>query len=173
MSAVLEPEVVESIPAKAVRRYYSEEERARTLALYDLCGNLTETASKSGIPDSTISAWIHGHRRGKDNKVPKLRNDMGLSLANDFEEIALEVASVALRKLRSKGADKIPFGQLMQGGSHAVNNSQLLRGLPTAISASAISPEERQSKVAELLARIEARAVDAVPADEKPKEIEG
>jgi transposase-like protein len=123
---------IESQPRPA-RRSYSDMERARALALYDMCGSLTETAKKSGIPDSTLSQWITGKRRAQDTETSLLRTKAGLSLADNFEEIAYEVTSVALRKLKSKNAEKIPFGQLMQGSSHAVQNFQLIRGLPTSI----------------------------------------
>lgn len=124
------------IPQTRARRTYSDMEKARAMAVFDLCGNLTETANKTGIPDSTLSQWIRGQTHAANKSLPKLRSEAGLSLADNFEEIAFEVATVALRKLRGKGADKIPFGQLMSGASNAVNNSQLLRGLPTNISES-------------------------------------
>lgn len=111
------------------------------MALYDMCGgNLSEVERKTGIPDSTLSQWIKAQRLANHKTLPKLRGDTGLSLADNFEEIAFEVANVALRTLRSKGSDKIPFGQLMQGGSHAVQNAQLLRNLPTSITEERVQP---------------------------------
>jgi transposase-like protein len=157
MSAQLEAQ------PKVIRRTYSDMEKARALALYDMCGNLTETANKSGIPDSTLSQWIRAQTHANNKNLPKLRNEAGLSLADNFEQIAAEVASVALRKLRSKGADKIPFGQLMTGGGVAVTNSQLLRGLPTSINAEV----ERQELVvilqSALAAGLEGEAIDVTP----------
>ncbi len=136
MSAHLQSLTESQAPPKTKgHRTYSDSEKARALALYDLCGSLTETAKKTGIPDSTISQWNLAQRHANNKNLPKLRNEAGLSLADNFEEIAFQVANVALRKLRSKGADKIPFGQLMTGSTAAVTNSQLLRGLPTSINA--------------------------------------
>lgn len=128
------------------------------MALYDLCGNLTETANKSGIPDSTLSQWIRAQTHGKNKNLPKLRNEQGLSLADNFEEIAFEVASVALRRLRSKSADKIPFGQLMTGGGIAVDRTQLLRGQPTNITENI----ERQELVFILQTALE-QVIDVTP----------
>lgn len=142
------------------RRVYSDIERAKALALFDMCGSLTETANKTGIPDSTLSQWIRGQSLNKNPHLPKLRNDIGQSLANNFDEIAFEVASVALRKLRSKGADKIPFGQLMQGGGVAVDKSQLLKGLPTSITETV----ERQDMTIILQSAL-SDAIDITPLD--------
>lgn len=157
--AALECEVITRKP----KRVYSDQEKARALALYDLCGNLTETSNKCGIPDSTLSQWINGKNGHKSPELPRLRNEAGLSLADNFEEIAFEVASVALRKLRnSKQADKIPFGQLMQGGGVAVTNSQLLRGLPTAI-----TENVERHDVAIILQSALSEAIDVSPSDVK------
>ena len=143
------------------------------MALYDMCGSLTEVERKTGIPDSTVSQWIRAQAHANNKNLPKLRNEAGLSLADNFEEIAYEVTSVALRKLRSKGADNIPFGQLMQGGTHAVQNFQLIRGLPTSIT------EERIEGRAVLVLMQNALGIEDVSAQEvidvtpEPAQIEG
>ena len=154
-----------------VRHTYSDQDRARALALYDLCGNLTETANKSGIPDSTLSVWIRNEAHKNNKNLPKLRNEAGLSLADNFEEIAFEVANVALRKLRSKGADKIPFGQLMTGSTAAVSNSQLLRGLPTVINAEVERHELLIILQSALNAGSHAEVIDVTPESNLPQDV--
>jgi len=132
--ATIEAEVVKPKTRQSNgRRTYSDDEKARALALYDLCGTTTEVSRRSGIPDSTISSWIHQQRAKGNKNLPKLRNEYGQSLADQFEEIAYDVARVAKEKLLRRDAKKIPFGQLMEGGSKAVQNMQLLRGQPTSI----------------------------------------
>lgn len=132
--AVTETEVVAPETSQnKTRRNYSDDQKARALALYDLCGSLTETSRKSGIPDATLSCWIRGQRDRGNKNTEKLRNQYGQDLASQFEEIAHDVARVAKTKLQRRDASRIPFGQLMEGGSKAVQNMQLLRGQPTSI----------------------------------------
>ena len=129
-----EAEIIETaIVPRKTKRVYSDQEKARALALYDLCGSLTESSRKSGIPDSTLSQWINGRNGHKSPDLPRLRNEAGQSLANDFEEIAREAAAVAVSRLKSGAASRIPFGQLMTGAGIAVDRMQLLRGQPTEI----------------------------------------
>ena len=158
-----EAEIIESaiVPRKIkVKRVYSDQEKARALALYDLCGSLTESSRKSGISDSTLSQWILSQRCSKNTAIPKLRNEAGQSLADHFELIAFETANVALAKLRSGSAHKIPFGQLMGGSSAAVQNMQLLRGEPTSIGG--ISDDERKLRLADLMVKLQSRASEPV-----------
>lgn len=115
------------------RRTYSDADKARALALYDLCQNLPEASRKSGIATSTLWQWITEARDKNNKNVARLRNAHGQDLATQFEEIAFETARVAKEKLLRRDAKKIPFGQLMEGASKAVQNMQLLRGQPTSI----------------------------------------
>ena len=132
--AVTEAEVIQpETPQTRSRRNYSDADKARALALYDLCQNLPEASRKSGIATSTLWSWITEKRDKLNANVTKLRNEHGQDLAKHFEDIAFEVARVAKIKLQRRDAQKIPFGQLMEGGAKAVQNMQLLRGQPTSI----------------------------------------
>lgn len=148
-------------PTPKTRRVYSEQQIAKALAIVDACGgNLTEAQRLSGVPDSTLSQWVNGHRRNM-GAIPQLRNEIGLELIGSFQQIASEACRVGLARLQNpRKANKIPFAQLMTGAGIAVDKSQLLRGEPTSITASAATDDARKSKVREMLARIEARAID-------------
>ena len=118
------------------RRVYSDREKAEALAIYDACGNLSETSRNTGIPDATLSDWISGKRGVSSPDLPKLRNEKGQNLSDSFERIAVEACHVAQARLTGKQANEIPFNHLMTGAGIAVDKMQLLRGQPTTITES-------------------------------------
>ena len=121
---------------RALRRRYSDREKAEALAIFDACGSLSETARATGIPDATLSDWIRGKRGVSSTDIPKLRNEKGQNLSEHFEEIALQACRVAGAKLNGKQAHEIPFNHLLTGAGIAVDKMQLLRGQPTSINES-------------------------------------
>lgn len=125
-----------SASIERTRRKYSDREKAEALAVFDACGNLTETSRSTGIPDATLSDWINNKRGVSSSDIPKLRNEKRQNLSDAFEEIALESCRVAQARLTGKQADKIAFNHLMTGAGIAVDKMQLLRGQPTMISES-------------------------------------
>ena len=161
------PAVVEtdqqSVP-RPPKRVYSDREKAEALELLEATGSLTVTARTLGIPDATISGWKYGIG-SKSPGIPIIRSEIRLGaspdLAADFEEIASLSCQEARQRLTNpKKASKIPFIQLMSGAGISVDKSQLIRGLPTSISASVMSEDERRVKLAELLGRLEAKAIE-------------
>jgi hypothetical protein len=161
MSVVLE---TEQQPTKPPKRVYSDREKAEALELLEATGSLTVTAKQLGIPDATISGWKYGIG-SKSPGIPIIRSEIrqgvSLDLASDFEEIAsLSCQEARQRLMNPKKAAKIPFIQLMSGAGISVDKSQLIRGLPTSISASVMSEDERRLKLAEVLERLEAKAIE-------------
>lgn len=146
------------------RRFYSDREKADALAVYDACGSLTEASKACGIPDSTLSQWINGHHGVFSPDIPILRSERQLNsaeLAQKFDVIAhLATDHVIARLQDPKRANRTPMPHLMNAAGISVDKSQLIRGLPTSISASVMSEEERQLKLAEVLSRLEAKAID-------------
>ncbi len=136
MSTVETEVIPPETPPIRTRRNYSDADKARALALYDLCNSLPEASKKSGIATSTLWSWITEVRQKGNKNLAKLRNEYGQDLAAQFEEIAFETARVAKEKLLRRDSKNIPFGQLMAGSSAAVQNMQLLRGQPTSINLS-------------------------------------
>jgi transposase-like protein len=118
------------------RRRYSDREKAEALAIFDACGNLSETSWNTGIPDATLSDWINNKRGLSSPDIPKLRNEKGQNLSDSFEDIALAACRVAQARLTGYQADKIAFNHLLTGVGIAVDKMQLFRGQPTSISES-------------------------------------
>jgi transposase-like protein len=70
----------------AVKRQYSDEEKALALVALDFNGgNLHRTARELTIPRKTLAAWAVGHNQCSD--VAKKRQLHGDDLAERFEEI--------------------------------------------------------------------------------------
>lgn len=113
------------------RRKYSDREKAEALAVYDSCGNLTETARITGIPDSTLSVWVQG-TYGLNDDIPNLREFKKLDLASKLDTIAHQCAGLLPNKLPDSNVREI-VGAMSQ----SIEKSQLLRGQPTSISAEA------------------------------------
>ncbi len=111
-----------AIPPRVIR-YYSTEERASTLAIYDQVGSLEKTSEITGIPKSTIHGWI-----ANPDYVSNLRTEKALTLAKKFDNAANLFLDLAVKK-----AKKANFNHLMTGAGIAVDKSQLLNGLPTNI----------------------------------------
>ena len=162
MSAVLETEQVQ--PKRPTRRIYSDREKAEALAVYDACGSLTETSKACGIPDSTLSQWINGYHGVFSPDIPILRSERQLNsaeLAAKFDTIAhLATDHVIARLHDPKRANRTPMPHLMNAAGISVDKSQLIRGLPTSISGSVMSEDERRLKLAEVLERLEAKAIE-------------
>lgn len=131
-----------------VVRSYSSVERQEAIAAYNQTGNLEKVSEALGIPLSTLAGWTSN---------PTLNSPQNCSnLADKFEFAANLFIDLALKKSK-----KAAFNHLMTGAGIAVDKSQLLRGLPTAISGSSMSEEDRRRRLAEIFSRLEARAVPA------------
>lgn len=108
-----------------VVRSYSPEERANALALYDNLGNLEQVSNTLGIAKSTLHGWLHDPAN-----ISILRTVKGQELAQKFENAANLFLDLAVKKSK-----KAEFNHLMTGAGIAIDKMQLLRGLPTDISA--------------------------------------
>jgi transposase-like protein len=149
MSVREESELIE--PAKGRHtRTYSAQERAKALALYDSTGSLIKASQTLNIPMSTLATWARDPANYSQS-----RRENGLDLAQKFDNAANLFLDLAIKKSK-----RAAFNHLMTGAGIAVDKSQLLKGLPTAISASVDSDEDRQRKLAEIFGRIEARALE-------------
>jgi len=147
----LEREIVR--PAQRTVRTYSAEQRAQTLAIYDNVGTLEKTSEVTGIPVSTIHAWIHDPAN-----LSQLRTQKGVELAQKFENAANLFIDLAVKKAKSAN-----FNHLVTAAGIATDKSQLLKGLPTSITADV----ERQELVvilqSALAAGLEGEAIDVTP----------
>lgn len=137
-----------------VVRQYSASERANALAVYDTVGTLEKTAEALGIPLSTLAGWVND-----PSNFSELRNQKREELSAKFENAAHLFLDLAVKKSKKAG-----FNHLMTGAGIAVDKSQLLKGLPTAISGSVMSDDERKLKLAEILSRLESRVIDVARA---------
>jgi transposase-like protein len=106
-------------------RQYSPSERANALALYDNIGNLEQVSHTLGIAKSTLHGWLND-----PNNQSNLRTAKGQELAQKFENAANLFLDLAVKKSK-----KAEFNHLMTGAGIAIDKMQLLRGLPTDISA--------------------------------------
>ena len=129
------------------RRKYSDRERAEALAMYDACGNLTEVSKATGIPDSTLSAWIN-HNQGLNDDIPDLRNFKRLDLASKLETIAHQCAGLLPERLPDANVREI-VGAMGQ----SIEKSQLLRGQATSITAEPDSRAHLMRSIARLASK--------------------
>lgn len=109
-----------------VRRYYSDEERANTLAaLAANGGNVNLTAKQLGIPAKTIENWSKGKAHPD---VAKLGEQKKGPLADALEVVAFKIVDLL--------PEKIPSATLQQAATSLgilVDKMQLLRNKPTEI----------------------------------------
>jgi transposase-like protein len=136
--------------SRVVRRY-SHTERANALALYDSVGSLEQVSKTLGIPQSTIHGWIND-----PTNYSILRSQKAQDLAQKFENAANLFIDLAVKKSK-----KAQFQHLVTGAGIAVDKCQLLRGEPTSIPG--LSEEDRRLRLAELMERVQARAIDVTP----------
>lgn len=131
---------------------YSPERKAEVIALVDANnGNVKQTALDTGIAHQTIRYWLTQADRYSQFQNAK-RGDLGdkmeflaHNLADSIAEHDLSIVSLA-HKATAMGI--------------VIDKMQLLRGLPTAISGSAQTDEERNTAKQALFAAIEARAIE-------------
>ena len=154
-------EVETQIKPRVVRRY-SEQERAGAVALYDQTGNLEKTSQTLGIPLSTLAGWVNS-----GDYDSELRNQKAVVLAEKFENAAHLYLDLAVKKSK-----KAPFNHLMTGAAIAIDKSQLLKGLPTSITASNQAIEGLKDKLAEAiqLAREQRKVLNANDLEVKDSE---
>ncbi len=113
-----------------MRRKYSDRERAEALAMHDAGESLRKIQEVTGIPDSTLSAWIN-HNQGMNDDIPDLRTFKKLDLASKLDAIAHQCAGLLPDRLPEANVREI-VGAMAQ----SIEKGQLLRGDPTNISAS-------------------------------------
>lgn len=154
------------LEARAIQyRDYPAELKAAVIAAIEANGgNVLATARLFNLPRDTVNYWWNKSDRFRFVEIEQISRT---NLADKLENIAhstadsLSAHDLSIVSFRDKGAVL----------NAVIGNMQLLRGEPTTISATTSTDEDRKSKVSEMLARIEARAIDVTPAD--PKQIEG
>lgn len=150
----------------AMRRRYSDQERAEALARLDSnAGNVARTARELAIPRITLLGW-------RDDPfaagVSELRQQKRAALADDLEDLAAEMIPVLHEKLGSAS-----FHALVVGLGVVIDKLRLLRAEATEIvEAEALTEDERRARVAELFVRAGAggtgSAAHGAPAHEHP-----
>lgn len=142
---------------------YSVERKAEVLALVQANGgNVKRTADQTGIHHATIQYWI-----ANPNRLAGIQQHKVVELAEKLENIANQCADLLPAMLPAASVREV-VGAMGQ----SIEKMQLLRGEPTSITGSAVSEEERQAKLNGIFERIQARAVDAAPAEaEQPQNL--
>lgn len=108
------------------RRRYTDVQRAEALAaLAANGGDLTATASRTGIPRRTIENWSKGNVHPD---VTKLGEEKKADLADRLEAIAWKLAEAIPDKI-----DAAPLNQTAVALGIAIDKARLLRGQPTNI----------------------------------------
>lgn len=113
------------------KRSYSDREKAEALAVFDSCGNVSETERITGIPDSTLHQWIK-NQTGVNDDLPDMREFKKLELAEKLDRIAHQCAGLLPGKLPDSKVREI-VGAMSQ----SIEKAQLLRGAPTVITSNA------------------------------------
>lgn len=145
--------------AKARYQDYSPQFKAAALALLEANGGkLRPTAKALSIPRNTLKAWKDG--RSISEEASELCPTVKGEIADEFEL----TARMFLARAQNPAAIAQTSAYYAQiAASDAYKSSQLARGLPTSISGSAMSDDERKLRLAELLAGIQARAQSSKP----------
>lgn len=134
------------------QRQYTEDQKAEALAVYQSCGNVSETARTCGIPIPTIHTWVTGASKINSGVVEKLEGKKE-GLAEAF--LAVAWAGVKLAPAKAQDAT---YSQLMIGAGTAVDKALLLMGEATVITSNIpASVEERDQRALELLEKAKLR----------------
>lgn len=149
----------------AVKRRYSDEERANALAALAANNNcIRGTAAKLGIPFATLAKWANGTRHPEaiiDGHEKKL--DMATALEN--------VAWKLLDAIPDKIA-KAPLNQTATAMGIAIDKARLLRGQPTQITQhdlAQLTDDELDRRIKEAEARlVTLEAGESVPSGTAP-----
>lgn len=117
---------------RPVKRKYSDVEKADALVVLDLnAGNIFKTAKELGIPRKTLESWAT-ERAGSNWSVAEMRHESKLGMAEEFESTARKYLNHAQDPYviaASSGRDAVFAAAL------AIDKTQLLRNLPTQITA--------------------------------------
>lgn len=141
-------------PTKRAQAKYSAKFIGEALAVLKANkGNLSGTAKQLNIPRPTLRGWANDGRRDS----PEVRETRQLkegTLAQKWETVAHLCADRLTDPDVIGKASPLDLGKI---GGIAVDKSQVLTGQPTSITGSVMSDDERRFRMAEILARIEAR----------------
>lgn len=120
-----------------MRRKYSDNQRAECFALHAAGISNTKIAARTGIPDSTLSAWFRGRTQfGPDDA--KLVADKKRTLAEIFKSIAFKASGIIDAQLDGN-LSKVSLVQLSTVAGTATDKHLLLTGQPTSIVSSVIT----------------------------------
>lgn len=145
---VIPPELSKSQQRRQGHKLYSPEKKAECLALAKEGIKPPQISRQTGVNVATVYGWIYASDESETL-------EKSLDLAQRFERAAGLFLSIAVKKAR-----KASFRDLMTAAGIAVDKSQLLSGLPTSITGSVMSEDERKLKIAELLAKLKARQTE-------------
>jgi transposase len=93
-------------PKKRVARHYSKEYKVEAVKLARQIGG-KKAAAELGIPDGTLSSWIHDARRGAIDTGPGTQTPQsGLTQASEIERLKAENKTMAKdnKRLREENA---------------------------------------------------------------------
>jgi hypothetical protein len=111
----------------AVRRRYSDEERANALAaLAANGGNVNQTARQLNIPEPTVRHWANGNVHPD---VVKDHEEKKESMAVALDRVAQQLLDAIPGKI-----DKANLSHTATAMGIAIDKARLLRGEPTSIS---------------------------------------
>lgn len=110
-----------------MKRSYSDEEKARLLAVVDVSPSISQAARDTGVPESTLNDWANGKKLS--DRVRELREQSKNNLARAFEDIAWR----CLGSMTEDKLDKARLSELSSTAGTAVDKRQLLEGKPTGI----------------------------------------
>lgn len=130
---------------------YSDEQKGNALlALKANAGNVRKTADQTGIPRGTLRSWASG--KGVTAKAEKHAEKSAAKLADSIEEVARAILAKILTSTASPEAD---IQKLATSFAILVDKMLLVNGQPTAISQQALSPEERDERLARIRDRVD------------------
>ena len=140
---------------KRAQAKYSDEEVGNALAILKANdNNFSLTARQLNIPRLTLREWAKNSRRDSA-EVREARHVKEGSLEQKFERIAHLYADRLTDPTVIEKASPLDAAKV---AGIAVDKRQLLTGMPTSISGSVLSEDERRLRLAELLASIESRS---------------
>ncbi len=141
------------------RTYTPEERDAALAALAANEGNIKRTAVDLGIPPNTLATWRNERSAPKDHRPEggkAARLQAKISLADALERIAWKTVRSLPKALRIATA-KGSLSQIAVTLGIAVDKMRLLREQATSLPGSALSPEQKDARIAEIKAAAAAR----------------
>ena len=114
---------------------YTDEQRKQAAVQYAITGLLTAVSKDTGIPETTLSAWMRSEWAHElIAEVRSEKQNEHIALYHELTTKSLKKAEKGISKLKAKGLKAGDIKALVITGAAATDKARLLLNQPTSIS---------------------------------------